>query len=434
MDKKVFAVIKREYVTRVRTKGFIIGTLLFPLMLILIFGGIFIFSVLFQPSTKSYYVVDQTGFIFRPFSEMLSDTLETGEPKYIFTEKTVSDRDIDDALKEYQGLVLSKEIDGYLVIPNDLIESRKINYSARSVSNFEEQGQMAGVISQILTNVRLESKGLSPEEIREEMMLGRVRLESLQVTEEGEIQKSGAASFGLTYVLTYIMLLMIMIYGIMMMRSVIEEKSQRITETIISSLRPIDLMVGKLVGICSLGITQLAVIGIFISLAVTYGETIFVKFGVQTPAILEIIRQVNFSPIVFGFLVLYFVMGFIFYASLYAAVGAIVNTEDEGQQFQTPIVFLIMIGFFIMFSVAQNPDTTMAYWVSLIPFVTPLVMFARITVSDPFIPDGTYLSIFTMLLSIVLMIMFVAKIYRVGILMYGKKPSIKEIIKWIRHN
>jgi len=434
MSGKVISIIKREYFTRVRTKGFIIGTLLFPVIIVLIFGGIFIFAILFKPSTKSYYVVDQTGRIFTEFVKMLPDTLSNGEPKYVFTEKRVSDGNLDAALGEYQSLVMDKTIDGYLVIPGDVIESREVKYSARSVSNFEEQSEIGGVISRIVTNIRLEKMGLSPDEIRREMQLGRVRLVSRQVTSEGEIKKSGAASFGLTYILTYIMLLGIMIYGQMVMRSVIEEKSQRITETIVSSVRPIDLMIGKLVGVCSLGLTQLVIMGIFILAAVSYGESIFLKFGVNVPEILDAIRQIQFSASVFSFMLIFFFLGFIFYASMYAAVGAIVNTEDEGQHFQMPIVFLVMIGFFIMFSVAQNPETTMAYWASLIPFFTPIVMFARIAVSDPFMPDGAYLSVATMLISTVLLLMLIAKIYRVGILMYGKKPSIREIVKWIRYS
>jgi len=434
MKLKTLAIIKREYVTRVRTKGFIIGTLLFPAILVLLGGGIFLFAEFFQPSTKTYFIIDRTGRIYDEFVKLMPDTLANGEPEFVFVNKKVSARELEDSVREFQGLVRQKEIDGYIVIPEDVVESRRVRYTARSVGNFEEQREIAGALSRIVTNFRLEQKGLSPEEIHAEMRLGRIRLESLQVTEEGEVQKSGAASFGLTYVLCYVMLLVIMIYGVMVMRSVIEEKSQRITETIISSVSPIDLMVGKLIGICSLGITQLLVFGIIGLLVVQYGEVVFIRFGINTPEILDFIRNIPFSITVFIFMILYFFMGFVFYASLYAAVGAIVNTEDEGQQFQFPIVILIIVGFFIMFSVAQNPETTMAFWISLIPFFTPIVMFARVTVTDPALPDGVYLSIFTMLASTVLLIMLVAKIYRVGILMYGKKPSLKEVVKWIRYS
>ncbi len=433
-NKKVFAVIGREFITRARTKGFIIGTLIMPLMLVLIFGGIFIFSILFQPSTRTYYVVDQTGKIYDEFVRMLPDTLKNGQPKYQFIKQEVSVNEVDSMLlAEFQKLVRQKKIDGYLVIPETIVESREVNYSARNVSDFEQQRDFQRALSRIVANIRLENKGLSPDEIRREMWLGNVKLVSRQVTKEGEVEKSGVSSFILTYFLTYIMLLMIMIYGQTLMRSVIEEKSQRITETIISSIKPIELMMGKIIGVCGLGLTQLILMGLLILAVVHFGESIFGGVGVNIPELIQVVKQIDFSPTVFGFMILFFLVGFVFYASLYAAIGAMVNTDDEGQQLQFPIIFMVLIGFFIMFSVAKNPETPMAFWTSMIPTFTPLVMFARVAVSDPILPSGAILSIFTMIGSTVLLIMLIAKIYRVGILMYGKKASFKEAIKWIRY-
>ena len=432
-NKKVFAVISREFLTRAKTKGFVIGTLIFPLMLVLIFGGIFLFSMLFKPATRTYYVVDQTGKIYDEFVRMLPDTLKNGKLKYQFIKQDVSAGQLENVMVDYQKLIMNNKIDGYLVIPENVIESREVRYSAKSVSDFDQQRDFERALSRIVTNIRLENIGLSPDVIRQEMGQGNVRLVSRQVTEKGEIEKSGMSSFVLTYFLTYIMLLMIMIYGATLMRSVIEEKSQRITETIISSIKPIELMIGKILGICGLGLTQLILMGLIILAIVHFGESLFVKMGVNIPELFKVIRQINFSPAVFIFMILFFLMGFVFFSSLFAAVGAMVTTEDEGQQYQMPLVFLVLISYFIMFSVAKNPETPMAFWTSLIPFFTPLVMFTRIAVSDPILPSGAIISIFTMLLSTVLLIWFVAKIYRVGILMYGKKASFKEAIKWIRY-
>lgn len=433
MNKKVLAVISREFLTRAKTKGFIIGTLIFPLMLVLIFGGIFLFSMLFKPASRTYYVADQTGKIYDEFVQMLPDTLKNGHLKYQLVKQDVQANDLENAMAEYQKLVMSNKIDGYLVIPENIVESREVRYSAKSVSDFDQQRDFERALSRIVTNIRLENIGLSPEVIRKEMGQGNVRLVSRQVTDKGEIEKSGVSSFVLTYFLTYIMLLMIMIYGATLMRSVIEEKSQRITETIISSIKPIELMMGKILGICGLGLVQLILMGLIILAIVHFGESLFVKMGVNIPELLQVIRQIDFSPAVFIFMILFFLMGFVFFASLFAAVGAMVTSEDEGQQMQMPLVFLVLISYFIMFSVAKNPETPMALWTSLIPFFTPLVMFARITVSDPMLPSGAIISIFTMLLSTILLIWLVAKIYRVGILMYGKKASFKEAIKWIKY-
>jgi ABC-2 type transport system permease protein len=433
MSKKMFAIIKKEYVTRAKTKGFIIGTLLFPLILVLIFGGIFIFGAFFKPSTRTYVIIDQSGVVFEEFTRIQSDTLKTGEPKFRFLHKEVGLEGLDATLESCQVSVRQKEIDGYLLIPEDIIESREVIYSARNVSDFEEQRSFSRTFSYIVTNHRLAGRGLPVDQIRKEMNEGNVRLTSWQITDKGEIKKSGLASYLLTYILTYVMFLMMMIYGQTLMRSVIEEKSQRITETIVSAVKPTELMFGKMIGICGLGLTQLVVFGGFMLAVVNLAEPLFKHFGMDEPGLFEILRQLHFSAPMFGFMILFFLLGFIFYSGLYAALGAMVNSEDEGQQYQTPLIFLFIIGYFIMFTVAKNPDTTRALWISLVPPFTPLVMFARIAVSDPIIPSGAYISILIMIVSIFLLVKMTAKIYRVGILMYGKKPSIKEAIKWLRY-
>ena len=433
MSKQILAIINREYATRAKTKGFIIGTILFPLILVLIFSGIFISGKFFQPSTRTYYIIDQSDLIYDEFVKFQSGTLDTGEPKYNFIRKHVTASDLDSTLESFQIRVRNKEINGYLFIPEDVVESKEVKYSARNVSDFEEQESFSRTLSWIVTNTKLEAKGYSSSDIRDVMNQGRVSLVSHQITDKGEIQKSGVSSYILTYILTYVMFLMTMIYGQITMRSVIEEKSQRITEGIVSSVKPMELMFGKILGVCGLGLTQLVIFGGFMLAAVTFAEPLFKSFGVTAPDFLNIIRQVHFTAPVFVFMIIYFILGFIFYASLYAALGAMVNSEDEGQQFQTPMIMLLVFAYFIMFTVARNPETTRALWASLIPPFTPLVMFARVSVSDPSLPSGAIISIFTMLGSTAFVIWLVAKIYRVGILMYGKKPSLKEALKWIRY-
>jgi ABC-2 type transport system permease protein len=397
------------------------------------FSGIFIVRTFFKPSTRTYYIVDQTGMIFDEFARIQSGKLKSGEPKYRFILEKVSSDNLETSLETFRSKVMEKEIHGYLIIPEDVVQSKKVRFSARNVSDFEETESFSRTLSWIVTNFRLENKGFPADEIRKEMNEGKVELVSHQVTEKGEIEKSGVAAYVLTYILTYVMFLMMMIYGQILMRSVIEEKSQRITESIVSAIKPLELMFGKIVGVCGLGLTQLVIFGGFMLAAVTFAEPLFRRFGLSSPELLGVIRQLHFTAPMFGFMILFFLLGFVFYSGLYAALGAMVNTEDEGQQYQMPLIFLFIMGYFIMFTVAQNPDTARAFWVSLFPPFTPMVMFARIAVSDPIIPSGAYLSIFTMIASTAILIFIVSKIYRVGILMYGKKPSLKEAIKWIRY-
>jgi len=434
MNKKLFTIIKREYITRVRTKGFIIGTILFPLVLTFLFGGVYLFMRINQPSTKRYYVIDQSGMVYEEFTEILSDTLSNGKPKYAFTEKQVSSEDMEDLLKEYQESVLQKEIDGYIIIPEDLVKTKRVRYSARSVSNIEEQYELSNALSWITTNYRLENKGLDPEVIRKKMEEGRVRLESLQVTDKGEVEREAGASQLFSTILIVLLYMLILIYGSMVMKSVIEEKSERITETVISSVKPVHLMLGKIIGICSLGITQLVVTGMFLYIALTHGGSILMKFGVDTPAILELIQGINFSLNIFVFLIVFFLLGYIFYASVYAGIGSMFNSNDEAQQLSMVVILPIIIGYFIAISIGpERPDAPALYWTSIIPFTAPLVMFVRIVATDPNLPSGVFLSIAILAVSIVLVVTLNAKIFRVGILMYGKKPSLKEVLKWIRY-
>ncbi len=433
MSKKIFAVIKREYWTRAKTKGFIIGTLIFPLFLVLIFGGIFIVQKVFTPSTRTYYIVDNSNQIYSKFSTQLTDTLKSGELKFKFFEKKVEPQLMESTIKQFQEEVRNKQIYGYLVIPEDIVESKEVKYAAQSVSDFEEQRSLQWALSKVVSDIRLEKMGLDANKIRHEMWLGNIKLISNQITEKGEIEKSGTSSFLLTYILAYVMFLMMMIYGTMVMRSVIEEKSQRITEMIVSAIKPFELMFGKIVGICALGITQLTIFGIMLFFIVKYGEPIMIKLGATDTEFLNIIKHINFTVPIFLFFIFYFVIGFVFFSALYASIGAIVNTEDEGQQFMPPLVIILLLSYFIMFAAVKNPDTTMAFWASLIPFFTPLVMFGRVAVSDPALPSGAILSIFTMILSTILIIWLASKIYRVGILMCGKKVSLKEAVKWIKY-
>ncbi len=433
MNIKTLPVIKREYLTRVKTKGFIIGTLFLPVFFVLIFGGVFIFGNLLQPKGQDYVIVDESGFIYDEFTMIQNKTLKDGSPKYRWQKYDLAEISVTKAREELTKKVRSKEIDAFFIIPKDIVETEKVTYMGRNVSDMDGLSSFNRTFNWLVGNKRLEALGFPAKEIRNEMGLVNVQLESIQVTDKGEVGKDSVSNFLLTYILCYFLFIFIMSYGQTVTRSVIEEKSQRITETIISSIRPIELMMGKLIGICLVGITQLVVIAGFLYIFTLYGDDILIKAGVEAPKLLDIIRNLSFTPVVFGYFILFFLFGYLIYGAIFAAIGAMVNTEDEGQQFLTPVIMLNILSFFIMFAVAKNPDTVPAMWLSLIPLFTPVVMFARIAAMDPVLPSAAIISIFTTGLSIYGLLWVVAKIYRVGILMYGKKPSLKEAIKWIRY-
>jgi ABC-2 type transport system permease protein len=266
MSKKMFVILKREFFTRARSKSFIIGTLIFPLLLVLIFGGYYFFSKMSQPSTKSFYVVDKSDLVYEKLSRSLQDTLKTGAPRFEFIKYNNTENNFDRQIEKIRQDVINEKVYGYMIIPENIIEQRKIEYKASNVGDFEDQRIIRNTISDIIKSHRLENLGLDSDKIEEEISKSRVRLATSQITEEGEVEKSGGASFLLSYIMTYIMFLMIIIYGQITMRSVITEKNERITESIVSAVKPFSLMSGKILGICLLGLVQMLVFGLIISI------------------------------------------------------------------------------------------------------------------------------------------------------------------------
>lgn len=433
MSKKMFVILKREFITRVRSKFFIIGTLIFPFIIALIFGGYYFFNKISQPSTKSFYVIDKSNLVYDKLTKSLNDTLQNGKPRFEFINYESEDKNLEQEIGNIQEDIMNGKIYGYMIIPEDIITSREIKYTAENVGDFDDQSIISNSISDIIKRYRFKKLGLDANKINQAIAKSKVSLKTSQITKEGEVEKSGASSFVLSYIMTYIMLLMILIYGQITMRSVISEKNERITESIVSAIKPFNLMLGKIAGICLLGIVQLLVFGLIITAIVKYQEPLLGGLGLGNSSLMGIISQIQFTPFVFGSFIFYFLLGFVFYSSLAAAVGAMVSTEDEGQQFFQPIMILLLLSFFMVMAVVQNPGTSMAFWGSLIPFFTPIVMFGRIAATSPALPSGFFISIFTMAGSTALLIWLTAKIYRVGILMYGKKASLKEVFKWLKY-
>ncbi|MCH8287384.1 ABC transporter permease, partial [candidate division KSB1 bacterium] len=354
-SRKVIVVIKREYLTKVRTKSFIIISLLAPVLMIFFMFGVFIFQRLFEPDQKSYYLIDQTGRIASEFIRMLPDTTETGERQYNIIVIDVGDTGLEDQLEGFRRDVLDEKVDGYIIIPEDVLESRRVTYASTNVSNVEEQGKLRGILSQIVTNIRIENLGISPEDIRREMAQGRIRLDTPRITEEGEVEASGRANILLTTVMGFLLYFLLIFTGVMLMQSVLEEKTQRITETIIASIDSFELMTGKLIGVCALGITQIIIMIVFVLGIGLNSDVILSRFGVNSTEIVDIISQIDISFSIVAFFVIYFILGYLLYASMFAAIGAIVNTTEEAVQLQFFVMMPIIIHIFLLFSVSQNP-------------------------------------------------------------------------------
>lgn len=222
-------------------------------------------------------------------------------------------------------------------------------------------------------------------------------------------------------------------YGTMVMNGVVEEKSNRIVEVMISSVKPFDLMMGKIIGIGLVGITQLLIWIVLIGGVLASAGTLFPQSGMEdagSPLDVNLLLSVNWIEIVICFL-LFFIGGYLIYASIFSIIGAAVDNAQDTQQFVLPVTLIFVFALYAGIYSIQNPDGPLAFWCSLIPLTSPIVMMVRIPFGVPI--WQVLLSIAILYISIVLVVKFAAKIYRVGILMYGKKPNIKEVIKWFSY-
>jgi len=431
---KIFLVLKREYITRARSKSFILSTILTPIVLIA-FGSFMVWIVSSETdSEKIVGVYDSTGVLADHFIELNPD-------RYL----DVSDLELDSV----KALVLAEgELDAYLNLEEKHIETNEnaeLIYSGSGGLAFT--GSVRGDLRQIIQEERLARANVS-EEVKE-LFARRPGLDSRKLTDEGEAEddKAGFMS-GVGFVLGLLIFIGLFGYGAVLMRSVIEEKTNRIVEVITSSIKPIELLIGKVTGVCLLGFTQFAVwafmyIGISIVAVPVAGlimQDQLTEMASQEeinaaaaevgfdPASLDIL---SIDPMIFVYFFLFFVLGFFMYASLFAAVGSAVDSEQDTQQFM-PILMVPLMGAYILNTrIMVDPDSSLAVFASLFPLTSPINMITRIAVTD--VPIWQILVSFTLLIVSFYGIMWVsAKIYRVGILMYGKKASFSDLLKWIK--
>ncbi len=421
--KKILSVIKREYIQIVRTKGFIIGTILGPvLMAALIFIPILV-SVLSVGEQERIAVVDETQDIFMDLDKKLDHKLKDGRRRYLL-EKYELRADTEALKEELNQKVLSGAINAYLYIPKEIAEEGSAEYVSKHVSDFNKIEDISGALNRVVIEKRLRAEGLDPAKIAE--YIRRVGLKPIKMTKRGAEEDTGG-TFIYSYLLVLILYITLFFYGAIIMRGVIEEKSSRVVEIVLSSLRPFQLMVGKIFGIAAVGFTQYTIWALFGLGASRYGKS---YVSSHIPA--SDFSLPSIPVYVFIYFVFFFILGYFLYGTLYAAIGSMVNTEKEAQQLLFPVTMFLVVPMLLMVFVIRAPNSSLAVVLSMIPFFAPILMLLRICVlTPPFVQVAG--SIVILVLTILLMIWLTAKIYRVGILMYGKPPRLKEIVKWLRY-
>ncbi len=428
MDK-MWTVLRREYLSRVKTKGFIIGTITLPLFMLAIFVVPVLLVFLKTDESKDIVVVDQTGAVFDSLRAALVETNEAGKRLYNFIKRDVRDEELDTVKTSLSTRVDKGELDGYIIIPAAVFDSAAAEYYGKNVSNEIENDYLEDAISNIVTAKRIQRSGLNAEQVHK--MVRPINLSTFRVKAGGREEKDPGFTFVIAYFLGFFIYMAMFIYGAIVMRSVIEEKVSRVIEAVISSLQPFHLMAGKILGVGAVGLTQFLIWALAMGLLSLYGLQLAALF-VSDPSKVQSVDLPSISLMTLGFFVLFFVLGYFLYSTLYAGVGAMVNSEQEAQQFLIPVSLFIVVPLLMMTYIITNPSSQTSVIMSLIPFFAPIIMLARIVVEIP--PSWQIaLSILLMVAAILGMIWVVGRIYRVGVLMYGKRPTLPEIIKWIRY-
>ena len=425
-------IIQREYLARVRNKTFIVMTFLSPLILVGMFSLIAYLSMLNNSEKHTIAVKDDSGLFKGEF-----------ENKEEIDFVDVSAISLEDAKR----LVEEKEYYGVLYIP-DTEDSKEL---AKSIRFFGKEAPSIGIlqyiertISENLTTRELISRGMDISKIESAEASVNIQIENFEGERTSKMSNYIKMVFG--GAAGYLLMMFIIIYGNMVMRSVIEEKTNRIIEIIISSVKPIQLMLGKIIGTSLAGITQFSiwvVLGaalLFITSSLT-GMNLMeaqpqmqdieqVSNGEMQQLIIDI-TNLPILTLIVSFLV-YFIGGYFLYSAIYAAIGAAVDSETDTQQFMFPIILPLMLGIYVgFFSVIENPHGTVSTIFSMIPLTSPIVMLMRIPFGVPWYE--LVISLIILFATNAGVVWLAAKIYRVGILMYGKKPTYKELYKWIKY-
>ena len=432
-------IIQREFNERVRKKSFIITTLLMPLLMVALMAAPALIMQFSRGDEKRIAVIDESGLVA---PRLESDEELRFEPTDLTTEearRTLTDRF------------------GVLRIGGDILENPSdVKLYANSSSSLSVESSITDQIEHILEAEKLKRYNIDNlqqilDEVKTTVTLQTFRNDKSQ-EEETHAQSSTVATVT-GYVLGFILYMFLLIYGQMVMQSVIEEKNNRVLEVMVSSVRPFDLMMGKILGIASVAVVQVAIWGVLIcgigaavmphlmpsdvmasAQAMQQGMPDAAAASGMDPEMLQAVAAITdlgYIVRIFVCLLLFVFGGYLFYSAMFAAVGSAVDNVQDASQLQTPITLPIILALLMMFAVIRDPNSQMAFWFSVIPFTSPIVMIVRIPYDIPLWEIA--LSLAVLYASFVGMVWFAAKIYRVGIFMYGKKPTLGELFKWVRY-
>lgn len=436
MKSNISIIIGREFKERVAKKSFIVTTILMPVLMLAFMAAPALIMSLSSPENRTLAVIDNSGIVLPALVEHQPENLvlvPTAEP-------------LDSAIR-------SDRYNGVLVIGADVAASPKASLYMHDASSVELESMLASRIEDAVRDQKLKSYNIDNlQQILDETETN-VNLSTIRVDDKGEGESTSSfLSFGIGLFSTFILYMFLLMYGQMVMTSIIEEKSNRVLELVVSSVKPTQLMLGKILGVGLVAVVQVIIWAILLGAMSMIVMPMLVPDAVmsQVNALnagtldtasasvdVDMLQAISYfgSPVailsIFGYLLLFLIGGFLFYASIFAAIGSAVDNIQDASQLQSFAVLPIILALVFSFTVAQEPNSTLAVWLSMIPFTSPMVMLCRIPFSLP--GWEIAVSVAILYLSFVVMAWISGKIYRVGIFMYGKKPNIKDLIRWARY-
>lgn len=432
--RNLLLIVRREYLERVRTRSFLIMTILIPALMFA--AGVVPTLLASRASSEAKKLVvvasdAQTAEMIRAELQAQKNKKAGGQEEAakkiagpsqdVLPNLTV---EVDTNPTEAERVILTekvkqKELNGFLWATSDALAARKIDFVTNDVSSFIDNARIEQSVGEALRRQVLKSKGLSDADI--ETAFKRITLEAR--SPRGEGARDPQTMFLAVFFMVMVLYMTVLLYGINVMRAILEEKTSRIMEVMLSTANATEMMAGKIIGVGAVGLTQIgiwATVGAILSSGAVVAAATLIKGAVSIKAL-----------IFFG---VFFLLGYALYSTLCAAVGSMVNSEQEAQQLQFVVMMPMIVSIILVVQVIQHPGASVAIWGSMIPFTAPLVMFTRIAVQTPEVPWWHIaLSIGILLATIYGMVLLAGRIYRVGILMYGKKPTLPELMKWIRY-
>jgi ABC-2 type transport system permease protein len=413
--RNVWLILRREYLERVRTKTFIISTLILPAFMLAITVLPSTFANMKTSRTKKLVLVvsaPEFGGLIR--QELTERAKDIGSKYDLILELDTTER-----TRESLGQrVLNNELDGYLWATDDVIKENKSEFVGRDTADFIENASLGAAINVALMKRRLIQRGIPAQELSG--LLQRVNIETVRLSSGTPQRQSGPAMFVAALAMVMMLYVTLLVYGQSVMRAVLEEKTSRIVEVILSSATSLELMAGKILGVGAVGLTQVLIWAIMAAV-------------IAVPAVLSAsLEGLNISWTALAYFPVFFVLGYLLYSALFAALGALVTSEQEAQNFTFFVMLPIVASVILMFFVMRQPSASASVLLSMVPFFAPILMYMRIVVQQPPLWEIA-LCILLLSATVYLLTVICARVYRVGVLMYGKRPTLPEIVRWARY-